>query len=316
MKSNILSFFKDKKVLITGGTGYIGSCLAKKIRNYCDELDILGKETEYSKDLDNVFYLDITDKQKFENFFSNRSYDLIYHFAALIDIKNSLTNPYLYYKVNSIGTLNLIEILRKKRIFPHVIFNSTGLVYGNPQYLPIDEKHSINPNNPYSSSKIIAENILHTYSVNYGYQITIFRLFTVFGPNQRSNLFIPSFIQRSLRDKKIAVGNLYPTRDFIYIDDVIDALISAINYNKKNLFNIYNIAGGKEYSIKDVVSIILKATNRSFDDVVQDEKLVRLSKNEVKRIFVDISKAKDELNWSPQHDLKTGIIETINSFKT
>lgn len=308
------TFFSDKKVLIIGGTGYIGSLLSQKLKLLCKKIDIIGRESPYSSDVD-YFDLDITDIDEMDVFFKKNTYDIIYHLAALISVGDSLKFPYIYYKVNSIGTLNLIECVRKYQNKPLIIFNSTGLIYGNPINFPIDENHPLLPNNPYASTKEIAEKILEDFSRTFGIPVTIFRLFTVYGPNQKTALFVPSFIKRCLNEKVLSVGNIYPTRDFIYIDDVLSALILAPQ-KTNNEFSVYNIASGIEISIEDVIHIILKETNRSFEDVKQDPKFMRPKSAEISRIAVNIEKAKNKLDWMPKINITEGMSKTIESYRS
>jgi len=307
---DIDNFFFNKNVLITGGTGYIGFRLYKLIKEKCSLCTIIGSKTRYIKTDNNWYDVDIRDKEKILSILRNTKYDIIFHLAALIQVNESIEFPLKYFDVNTNGTLYLLEAIRKTQNKPKIIFNSSGLVYGNVQYLPIRENHPIDPNNPYSASKAAAENIIVGYSNTYGFDSTIFRLFTVYGPNQYSNLLIPSIIKRCLNEEKIRVGNLYPTRDFIYIQDVVSSLIHAA-YSKNKGVNIYNIASGKEYKIGDVINMILHLTKRDKKDLIQDENLMRNNKTEIKRISVDISKAKKELNWEPKVSLQHGLEKCI-----
>lgn len=306
------AFLKDKKILITGAEGYIGTRLRKKLGDTEAEIYSLDykKEIENKK---NSFNIDITKTDTLFDFLKQNKFDIIYHLASLIEVQASIDNPFSYYSVNSIGTLNLLEGIRRFQDNPYLIYTSTGLVYGKPTIFPIDEKHPINPNNPYSNTKAISEMLVQSYSLTYNIRANILRLFTIYGPHQKSSLFIPSFIRRCITEKKIPIGNLNTTRDFIFIDDVIDALDAVLNDSKN--FNIYNIASGKETKISDVVDLILSYTNRQKKDVYQDKTLQRNRKSEINRISVNINKAKKELKWEPKISLKNGIKLTIKSIK-
>ena len=309
-----LNFLKEKKVLITGGTGYIGANLQNSIAEYCQECTILGGNTPYVKLTDSYTDINIVDEESLLNFFRNNEFDIIYHLAALINVGDSIKNPKKYFSVNTTGTRNVLEVIRKTQANPTVIFNSTGLVYGNAKELPIKEEHAIKPNNPYAASKAAAEDTIIEYSQTYGFTSTILRFFTVYGPNQKAELFVPSLIKRCFKDEKIRVGNLYPTRDFLYIDDGILALIEAMKLNNDKV-NIFNIANGEEHKIENIVSIILEMTQRKKEDLLQDPLLVRPREAEIERIVVDISKAKRELLWEPKVNVNEGLAKCVNKYK-
>jgi UDP-glucose 4-epimerase len=308
------SNLEEKKVLIIGGTGYIGSHLVKKIKEVCKEYSVIGKTSPYMADAADFIDIDIVDEVQIFNFFKDHQFDIIFHLAALISVKESVEIPERYFSVNATGTLNILEAIRKTQQNPKFIFNSTGLVYGNSETFPITENNPIAPNNPYAASKVAAEEIIEKYASTYGLDSTILRYFTIYGPNQASNLFIPSFIRRCLEDQSIKVGNLSPTRDFLFIEDAVSALLQSVKVQKEKV-SIYNIASGIENRIEDVVEIILELTGRQKSDLFQDPDLKRSKSIEVDRISVDISKAKNELQWVPKTSLQKGLEICINHLK-
>ncbi len=313
-----MTIFKNhlekKNVLIIGGTGYIGSRLVNKVKESCKEYAVIGKRTPYMSNTSDFVDIDIVNDEQIYSFFRKNKFDIIFHLAALIHVKESVEHPRTYFSVNTIGTLNILEAIRKTQENPKIIFNSTGLVYGNSKTFPITEKNSLAPNNPYSASKAAAESIIEGYSKTYGFTSVILRFFTIYGPKQEANLFIPSFIKRCFNNQIIGIGNLSPTRDFLFIEDAISALLHSVRIHN-NKTNIYNIASGVEHKIEDVVDIILELTKRKKSNLFKDPSLKRSKSTEIERIAVDISKARNELLWEPKISIQNGLKICVNHFK-
>jgi len=307
--------FNKESILIIGGTGFIGSKFYEMIIRKGYSVDVLGLPVDYKLPFENYYAINIFNSEELENFFKKKQYTNIFHLAALIDVNESLLKPKKYYEINSFGTLNILEAIRKYQKHAKLIFNSTGLVYGNTDCFPITEKNTIKPNTPYAFSKYIAEEIIKSYSINYNIKAIIFRLFTVYGPGQKSNMFIPSFIKRCLNEREITIGNTNVTRDYIYITDVLSLLEKTLNKKIKN-FDIYNVASGEEYKILEIAKLILKYTNRDISEVKVKSDLKRSSQNEIHRICVNIEKVRNEFNWKPSVSLEQGIKETIDAFIT
>jgi len=310
--TDFYSLFNEKNVLITGGVGYIATWLKNKIERFCNKVIVIDKNIKNEKE--NYYYVDITNKNSIDKILKQSRFDYIFHFAALISVYQSIKSPYSHFNVNSFGTLNLAESVRQYQDKAKIIFNSTGLVYGNPKELPITINHPLSPNTPYAASKAAAEDILSSYSRTYGIKVSVLRLFNVYGKNQKPPLFIPSFIHRCLNDKQIKVGNINTSRDFIYITDAIEAILRAAVYSKKSL-SYYNIASGLEYKISDVIEIILQLTNRNKNDLFIDPELIRPKESEIERIKVNIFETKNELSWSPKIDLVDGLKQCVLAAK-
>ena len=194
--------------------------------------------------------------------------------------------------------MHVLELARKHKA--RVIYFSSYL-YGNPQYLPIDEKHPIFPHNPYSQSKIICEKLCEGYNRDFNVPVIIFRPFNIYGPGQNSSFLIPKIIEQ-LKTGEVFLKDPRPRRDFIYVQDVIDAVMNAIDYDKTS-FELFNLGYGKSYSIKEIVTIIQKVSK--LHGIVTFSNEIRQS--EVMNTIACTSKLSSYFNWKPKVDVWEGI---------
>ena len=207
------------------------------------------------------------------------------------------------FNTNINGTLNMLELCRKNKA--RLIFTSS-YVYGNPSYLPIDEKHPIKAFNPYAQSKIIGENLCEIYSNNFDISVVVLRLFNVYGKGQSENFLIPSIIKQ-IKSEKIVLNDLNPKRDYIYIDDLLDVYFKLINKEFSG-FKLFNIGSGESVSIKKIISTIELKINKKFDIISLD----KIRKNEIKETKADISKISKYINWQPKISFKDGLHKILN----
>ena len=214
------------KILITGSKGFIGSSLLLSLQS--KDYDITEIGTSKTQNLCDWEFVD-----------KIRKVDVIIHLAGKSFVPDSFSNPLYFYNNNIISTLNILE--KAKKDGAKVIFVST-YVYGNPEYLPIDEKHKLDPQNPYTQSKIVGEELCKAYNRDFNVPITIFRPFNIYGLGQGVRFFIPTLLSQ-LHNNEIYLNDSRPRRDFIYIDDAISAIEQAINVNVNSL-NIYNLGSG------------------------------------------------------------------------
>jgi UDP-glucose 4-epimerase len=196
------------------------------------------------------------------------------------------------------GTLNVLELCRVRK--SRLIFFSSYL-YGHPEYQPIDEIHPISPFNPYAQSKILAEELCKAYSRDFQVPVVIFRPFNIYGPGQNNHFLIPSIILQ-FKTGKVELKDPRPKRDFIYISDVVEACVAALNYNQTN-FEIFNIGYGKSYAISDVIDIIKFILKCDCEIKYSNE----IRENEVLDTICDNSKALLLLKWSPASSLEHGL---------
>ena len=306
-----------KKVLITGGTGFIGSHLAEYLINKKFKVTVFDRYNP-NYNLGNLQNSQLKDKIKFI-FGDIRDYDstnraikdndIIIHLAALIGIPYSYFSPLAYVKTNIEGTYNVLESVKSNKK-KKVIITSTSEVYGTAEYTPIDEKHPLNPQSPYSASKIAADNLALSYYYSFKTPVTLIRPFNTFGPRQSERAIIPSIINQILRskDNSISLGNLYPRREFNFVEDVCEGYYKALN--KNNFGETINIGNGYDISIKELVKLISQIMDRKIK-IKQISIRKRLINSEIDLLKSDFSKAKNILNWKPSHPGRTGLIRAL-----
>ena len=292
-----------KKILVTGHDGFIGSHLVTslQLKNY----QVIGiskkinkdlEITQIKKDIRKITYKDI----KTDIF-------CIVHLAGITDPQYCQENSYECIEINQIGTQKMLEVARKKNC--KFVYVSTSHVYGIPRKLPIKENHPINPISIYSFSKLGAEICCESYSKAYNIDVAIIRPFSIYGPKESKHFVIPRIISQLKSKNNITLGNLYPKRDFIFVDDVINAIELVVKKSKG--FRIYNVGFGKSYSILEVCNIIKKITGKN--NKVKSIKLLS-RKNEIDDVVSNSSKIR-RLGWKPQVSLLQGLRKTIQAYQ-
>jgi len=289
------------KILVTGSRGFLGRHLVVNLRDYdCEvvEFDIKAHD-----------WMDITDFDACEKIIKEQTPNVVFHLAANPSPAKSMEDPVFDLTINAIGTLNILRAVIKFGVDIHLIFASTAYVYGEPQYVPIDEKHELNPSSPYGISKLTAENYVRFFHKRYGLNYTICRFFNIYGPGQRAGFVVPDFIYRAKEldpnEPFMVYGTANDSRDFIYVEDVVEALLSILKTGPLN--REINIGSGKETKIVDLARIVLGYFGKN--------PWIHCTKKEgkVTRLLSDISVAKKELQWNPIFDLHEGIEKTIRS---
>lgn len=238
--------------------------------------------------------------------FSCNDIDIIYHLAAKTDIFESKTNPLDTLRNNIISTLNILEFCRLKRI--KLIFISSYL-YGNPIILPTNENEPLHPNNPYSYSKFICENLCRCYFTNYNVSCIILRPFNIYGEGQSEKTFSIPTIIRQLFSGKVVIENIQEKRDYIHIDDVVTALLKAGDYSKKE-FDVFNIGTGKCYSLLDIINQLITISGREAEIIINNK-----YQGAVATTLADISKTEKELEWNPKIDIITGLSKMLDYYE-
>ena len=278
-------------ILITGSTGFIGRALSAKLNTLGHGLVLMS-----SADGD-IAHPDSLKK------FSNHEISHVFHLAGKTYVPDSWVNPTEFFRVNLLGTTNVLEFCKTSGIPMTFV---SAYIYGHPESLPIKESCKIRPSNPYALSKRFAEKACEFYAEAHEMDITVIRPFNVFGFGQNNKFLIPSIIHQSQSEERIVVKDLLPKRDYIFLDDLIDALLITIKALKG--YRIYNIGSGVSLSVREVVDAIQKVaqTNKN----VFSEKNVR--SNELMNVVADISKAHKELNWRPQYTFREGIERIFN----
>ncbi len=303
------------KVLVTGGAGFIGSHIVDAlIKRGFDVavIDDLSTGSRKNLNAESAFYdASITDLKSVKSTFEKENPEYVVHAAANIKVRESVKNPIHDAKVNIGGGLNILECCKNFNVKKIVYLSSGGAIYGNPRYIPVDERHPIDPISPYGISKRALELYLNSYLKSYGLEFTSLRLSNVYGPRdlKESDHIIPILIHSLLSDKTpIISGDGSQSRDFVYVKDVADAVILGLEKNPKERF--FNIGTEKAISInglfKEVKSLLKSNVNAGYREA---------NKGEVRKICLSIKKAKKELGWAPKTGLSQGLKETIKWFK-
>lgn len=286
----------NSRILITGSRGFIGSHLTKEMKRLGNAVFELPKSNN----------LDLTN---FSNLKEIPPQDAVYHLAGVTGTGDSLSNPLKTYHVNVTGTLNILEWCRLNDV--ERLIYSSSYVYGTPKYLPVDEKHPVNPGNPYSRSKFLGENLCSGYHEDYGMNIVILRFFNVYGFGQNEAFLIPSVIKQCFSGK-VKVKDPLPKRDFIYIEDVVSACLKADNPDIS--YDIFNIGYGVSYSVYETVNLIKDIFQSMTEAKVEVQYINEKKKYEIVNTVADISKAKKLLGWEPRIDFSTGLEKTVRGF--
>jgi len=310
----------NKKVLVTGSSGFIGSHLTEKlVEMECDvkafvkynfQNDWGWLEHSKAKNDIEIYTGDIRDYDAVYD--AAKDVDVIFHLAALIGIPYSYVSPLAYIKTNVEGTYNVLQSARQHNL-DRVIVTSTSETYGSAQYVPIDEEHPMVGQSPYSASKIGADQLAISYHRSFDIPVTIARPFNTYGPRQSARAIIPTIITQILNgQREIKLGNLSPTRDFNYVKDTANGFI-ALAQSKETIGEITNIGSNFEISMQDTLDLIVELTGEDVK-IVTDQKRVRPDKSEVDRLYCDNTKIKELTSWKPEYSLEEGLKETIDWF--
>jgi len=232
-------------------------------------------------------------------------HDVVIHLAALIAIPYSYQAPRSYIETNVIGTMNVMEAARRAGV-ARVVHTSTSEVYGPAQYVPMDEKHPLAGQSPYSASKIGADQVAHSYWSSFGVPVTTLRPFNAYGPRQSQRAFIPSVIVQLLSGaESIALGSLSPTRDLTFVTDTAEGF-RAVAEGKGGLGEVFNMGSGFEISMGEVVEMLSDISGRKVV-VTEDPARVRPESSEVERLWSDSSKIEGAFGWKPAHAGRDGL---------
>ncbi len=314
---------KNKKILVTGADGFIGSHLVEKLV----EKGAKVKAFVYYNSFNSWGWLDSFDKSiidKIEIFAGDvrdascvkmaaKNCDIIFHLAALIAIPFSYYSPESYVDTNIKGTLNILQAARELNI-EKTLVTSTSEVYGTAQYIPIDENHPYQGQSPYSATKIGADRIAESFYKSFSQPIVIVRPFNTFGPRQSARAIIPTIITQILNGEKIVkLGNLNSFRDFLFVKDTVNGFISIAESDQTNGEEI-NIATGQKISMLDIAQKIINYIGCEAKIVLDDQRL-RPEMSEVDVLQGCNKKIQSITDWKQMYDLDQGLQETIDWFK-
>ena len=310
---------KNKKVLVTGAGGFIGSHLTEKLVESGADVTAFVRYTsnksigfiaDFDKDVRkniNIEFGDILDPQTVRDIL--KDIDVVFHLAASISVAYSFERPSEVIEVNSRGTLNVLNAAKDLGT-ERVIVTSSSEVYGTAKFVPITEEHPLQGQSPYSASKISAEKFSESFYRAYDMPITIVRPFNTYGPRQSTRAVIPTVITQALTKEKIHLGSLTPRRDFLYVKDTVNGFIKIAEALEKTKGEAINLATGEDISIKDMTEMVNKILNKDLP-IVADDQRTRPENAEVNRLCGDFSKVKELIGWTPKYKLEEGLKETI-----
>lgn len=310
------------KILVTGGAGFIGSNLIEKLLkeghkvvcldNFNDYYDPLIKRNNIkgflSKSRFKLIEADIRDRVGLDKIFDKFRFQKVVHLAAQPGVRFSLENPYIYFDVNVNGTLNVLDLCKKYSV-KGLIFGSSSSVYGITKSIPFSEDGETKPISPYGVSKKAGELLCFNYNYLYGIPITILRFFTVYGPRQRPDMAIYKFTRLVDNDKKINIfGNGKTKRDYTFISDIVDGIISAL---KKDFdFEIFNLGNSKPVILSYLISLLEKNLKKKAKVRFSPEQ-----PGDPPITYADIKKSKKLLGYKPKTSIEEGIKKYVNWYK-
>jgi len=310
-------------ILVTGSAGFIGHKVCEELINTGNHVIGLDNMNDYydvhlkeyrlrSLNRSNAFKfikLDIEHYDDLEKIFKEYKLNAIINLAARAGVRYSMLNPLMYFNTNTIGLLNILELMKKYKV-NKIVQASTSSLYAG-QALPFSEELAVNePLSPYAASKKSSEMIAYTYYHLYDINATIVRYFTVYGPAGRPDMAVFKFIRDIIEEKEIVInGDGTQTRDFTFIDDVAKGTVLAL---KPRGYEVINIGGGlAAYSLKDLINLIEKYSNKKA--II---KYSGFSKADMKHTLAKSTKAKDMLNWEPKVDFSEGIKRSVDWYMT
>lgn len=312
---------KNKKILVTGADGFIGSHLTELLVKEGAKVKALSQYNSFNywgwlediNCLNNIEVLngDIRDPHYCK--YITKDIDIVFHLAALIAIPYSYVAPSSYVDTNINGTLNIIQACLENNV-QRVIHTSTSEVYGTAKYVPIDENHPIQPQSPYSASKIGADNMAMSFYNAFNLPLTIARPFNTYGPRQSARAVIPTIITQIANGvKSIKLGDITPTRDFNYVEDTCRGFIQLAKCEKA-IGETVNIGSNFEISISDTLDLI-KEIMQSDVEFITEQQRIRPEKSEVFRLWCDNSKIHSLTGFEPKYSIKDGLEKTIEWFR-
>lgn len=325
--------------LVTGGAGFIGSHVVKKllkqnkkvicIDNFCASLGVLSErggngfyspkykheniEEFLNNDNFKLYKQDICDLKGLDKIFKENEIDTIVHLAARAGVRSSIENPLLYYQVNVMGTVNLLEMAKKYNV-KNFVFASSSSVYGNNEKIPFSEDDRVdNPISPYAASKKSGELICHTYCDLYNINIACLRFFTVYGPKGRPDMAPYKFTELISEGKEIQMyGDGSTFRDYTYVDDIVSGILSSIEYlkNKRKVYEIFNLGNSKIVELKYLIKTIEKEVGKK-----AKIRKMPIQAGDVDKTYADLLKSRKLLGYNPKVSIEEGIEKFVKWYK-
>ena len=308
--------WSEKRVLVTGAGGFVGSHLTERLAKagarvramvHYNALGTWGwLDQSPARDDIEVVASDLCDRDSVLRAMNGS--EIVFHLGALIAIPYSFEAPASYVQTNVMGTLNVLQAARTLGV-ERIVHTSTSEVYGTAQYVPIDEKHPLQGQSPYSASKIGADKMAEAFRRSFDLPVVTLRPFNTFGPRQSPRAVIPTIISQCLAGDTVHLGSLEPTRDFLYVTDSVEGYLRAAVADDV-VGETINMGTGREISIGDLAQLIVRMTGGAAT-IETEERRTRPDASEVERLLADAALARLRLGWSPQVSLEDGLARTI-----
>lgn len=304
------------KVLVTGGSGFIGAELLPKLvelghevcslERYVTGRYVLGARTA-------TVFGDLRDGFSIRKLVKDVQPEAVIHLAAISPVAYSYDHPQEVFEVNALGTINLAEAcLREVPNFKHFLYAGTSEEYGNQDKFPVTEDAELRPNSPYSVSKVAADKYLQYMRAAYDFPVTVLRPFNTYGRKDNTHFVVERTITQMLQGKTVRLGDPTPARDFIYVDDHVDAYLTCLN-NPKAKGEVFNFCTGRDITIKELIGLISKLTG--FKGKVQWN-TIPARPLDIKKLVGSYEKAKKVLGWRLKYTLEEGLKKTIEFWES
>jgi NAD dependent epimerase/dehydratase len=311
--------FQNKRVLVTGGGGFIGSHLVEHLTRSGARVTALAHYNSFNywgwlEDIPSLNEIQVVSGDIRDSHFCLtllKEIDVVFHLAALIPIPYSYRAPETYLDTNVRGTLNICQAAIARGI-EKIVHTSTSEVYGTAKYLPIDENHPLHAQSPYSASKIGADAIAISFKCSFGLPVVIARPFNTYGPRQSARAVIPAIIsQIAAGERRIKLGELATTRDFTFVDDTCRGFLAVAGLKEGEVFHI---GSGDEISVGDLFNLVAEIME-SDAEIELDSERKRPQESEVLRLRCNSQKLRDASGFHPEIGLREGLRKTIDWFR-
>ncbi|MCX6921755.1 MAG: SDR family NAD(P)-dependent oxidoreductase [Verrucomicrobia bacterium] len=309
--------WSNKRVLVTGGGGFIGSHLTERLAEMGANVRVLVHYNALGRwgwldqspmaERIEVIAGDVTDRDSVRQ--ATKGREIVFHLAALIAIPYSYHAPASYVRTNVEGTLNVLQCAREESV-ERVIHTSTSEVYGTAKYVPIDESHPLQGQSPYSASKIGADKMAEAFHRSFNLPVVTVRPFNTFGPRQSARAVIPTIITQCLKGETVRLGSLNPTRDLNYVANTVDGFLASAQ-SQEAVGQTINLGSGQEISVGDLVQLISKLVGKPLR-IESENTRMRPAASEVERLLANNSLARTLLKWEPAISLEQGLELTID----
>ncbi len=304
------------RILVTGGAGFIGSHVVDAMVAEGHQVavvdDLSSGKREQVNPRARFYQVDLRDEEALASVFATEEPEIVSHQAAKANVRESMEKPVLYADVNVLGSLKLLELARRNGVRKVIYASTGGAAYGEPQYLPADEQHPVNPLDPYGASKHHVEHYLYLYRQNYGLDYTTLRYPNVYGPRQDplgEAGVVAIFTGQMLTGRHPVInGSGEQERDFVYVGDIARANLLALERGSGGL---YNIGTGVGTSVNRIFAALKEATGYQGPELHGPAKL-----GEVSKIYLDAGRARSELGWQPTVSLEEGLRRTVEYFRS